>query len=283
MPLAQPCGVWFPGWEGALARFPVSPPRRQEYRQAVIRFLHFCRETRQVASVPAARAFIETVQLQRPQGETTLATWKEALNWFFREGRRSQPAPGVSSIATGDQAAARATTPACWTPNGRLDVPPLAARDQGRSAWERRLIQTLRARKYQWRTEQSYRGWATRFTAWLERRGGRIEEVTAPQVRDFLTELATQRQAVNALVFLVREALGRDPGQFGDFVRARHRVRMPVVLSRAECQRLFAALQGTPRLMAELMYGSGLRQRHARIRDCSCGRTCGVRIRVTNW
>ena len=246
MPLAPPCGVWFPGWEGALARFPVSPPRRQEYRQAVIRFLHFCRETRQVASVPAARAFIETVQLQRPQGETTLATWKEALNWFFREGRRSQPAPGVSSIATGDQA---------------------AARDQGRSAWERRLIQTLRARKYQWRTEQSYRGWATRFTAWLERRGGRIEEVTAPQVRDFLTELATQRrvaastqrQAVNALVFLVREALGRDPGQFGDFVRARHRVRMPVVLSRAECQRLFAALQGTPRLMAELMYGSGLR------------------------
>ena len=151
MPLAQPCGVWFPGWEGALARVPV--------------------------------------------------------------------------------------------------------------------VQTLRARKYQWRTEQSYRGWATRFTAWLERRGGRIEEVTAPQVRDFLTELATQRrvaastqrQAVNALVFLVREALGRDPGQFGDFVRARHRVRMPVVLSRAECQRLFAALQGTPRLMAELMYGSGLR------------------------
>ena len=34
-------------------------------------------------------------------------------------------------------------------------------------------------------------------------------------------------------MFLVREALGRDPGQFGDFVRARHRVRMPVVLSRA--------------------------------------------------
>ena len=26
-----------------------------------------------------------------------------------------------------------------------------------------------------------------------------------------------------------------------------------------------------------------LRQRHARIRDCSCGRTCGVRILVTNW
>jgi integrase len=34
---------------------------------------------------------------------------------------------------------------------------------------------------------------------------------------------------------------------------------VPVVLTRGECQRLFAALDGTPRLMAELMYGSGLR------------------------
>jgi integron integrase len=34
---------------------------------------------------------------------------------------------------------------------------------------------------------------------------------------------------------------------------------VPTVLSRKECQQLFEALEGTPRLMAELMYGSGLR------------------------
>ena len=34
---------------------------------------------------------------------------------------------------------------------------------------------------------------------------------------------------------------------------------MPVVLSRGECERLFEALEGTARLMAELAYGSGLR------------------------
>jgi len=32
-----------------------------------------------------------------------------------------------------------------------------------------------------------------------------------------------------------------------------------VVLNRAECERLFEAMEGTPRLMAELMFGSGLR------------------------
>jgi len=59
-------------------------------------------------------------------------------------------------------------------------------------------------------------------------------------------------------VFLVQEALGRklDPLEFE---RASPRRRMPVVLSRAECGRLFAALEGTSRLMAELAYGGGLR------------------------
>ena len=86
-------------------------------------------------------------------------------------------------------------------------------------------------------------------------------------MRDFLSELATrqrvavatQRQALNAVVFLVREALGRPLEDFGDFTRARAVKRVPVVLSREECQRLLGALEGTTRLMAELMYGSGVR------------------------
>jgi integron integrase len=82
----------------------------------------------------------------------------------------------------------------------------------------------------------------------------------------FLSELAvrrraspsTQKQALNALVFLLREALHREVGEIA-FRRAAPRERMPVVLSREECGRLFGALEGTMRLMAELMYGSGLR------------------------
>ena len=87
------------------------------------------------------------------------------------------------------------------------------------------------------------------------------------ELRDFLSDLATrqrvavatQRQALNAVVFLMREALGKPLADFGDFTKARRGERVPVVLSRAECQRLLAALEATPRLMAELMYGSGVR------------------------
>jgi integron integrase len=86
-------------------------------------------------------------------------------------------------------------------------------------------------------------------------------------VKGFLTHLAaregvsaaTQKQALNALVFYLREVEGQTPGDFSDFVRARRRARTPVVLSAGECRRLFGALEGTFGLMAELMYGAGLR------------------------
>ena len=60
-------------------------------------------------------------------------------------------------------------------------------------------------------------------------------------------------------MFLLREVEGKELGDFGDFTRARRRLRMPVVLSREECARLFEAMEGVPKLMAELVYGSGLR------------------------
>jgi integron integrase len=93
-----------------------------------------------------------------------------------------------------------------------------------------------------------------------------LANVTAAEVRGFLTMLAveercsvaTQKQALNALVVYFRDVEGRELGAF-EFERARKRVRVPVVLNRAECERLFEALEGTPRLMAELMFGSGIR------------------------
>jgi integron integrase len=88
----------------------------------------------------------------------------------------------------------------------------------------------------------------------------------AEEVGAFLTDLAvqnraspsSQRQALNALVFLMQESLGRDLGKL-DFKRAYPRERVPVVLTKEECQRLFRQLEGSTRLMAELAYGSGLR------------------------
>ena len=251
--------VWFPQWAEVLAQADMPPATRAQYQTALFSFLRFCKQTRQRATVDSARSFIRDLQASGRLGVLELAAWKPALNWFFRTAHQSAKT-GPNSMAP----QRRFHAPGEPVIRG---LPTVGATDLGKTEWERRLIQELRCRHYRWRTEQVYRGWAWRFVHWLDARGQRLEQVTEADVKTFLSELATrqrlsaspQKQALNALVFLLREALGRTLESFGDFIRARKIKRMPVVLTREECQRLFGALEGTPRLMAELMYGSGLR------------------------
>lgn len=75
---------------------------------------------------------------------------------------------------------------------------------------------------------------------------------------DGMVAYGTQRQALNALVFFYRSCLKIDIGAL-QFKRALPRRRLPIVLSQQEIKHLFAAMQGTPLLMAQIAYGAGLR------------------------
>ena len=87
------------------------------------------------------------------------------------------------------------------------------------------------------------------------------------EVTAYLTHLATvrrvsastQNQALSALLFLYRAVLGRDLDWLDDVVRAKRPRRLPVVLAGREVRRLLDAMEGVPRLMASVIYGSGLR------------------------
>lgn len=223
-------GIWFPQWAEVLARLRLPELRLKAYRQAVLAYLQFCKASRQRAAVPSARQFIAQVEQQRRLGASQVAIWKEALNWFFMAAKAANGVPPEPPSA-----ASQSKTELV------MAVPPLAATDLGDSEWEQRLIRELRCRAYQWRTEQTYRMWAQRFNRWLtgRRPGGNVMNAQETDIRDYLSELATrrrvsaatQRQALNALVFLLREALGRLLSDFGDFERARKLKRVPVVLS----------------------------------------------------
>ena len=115
------------------------------------------------------------------------------------------------------------------------------------------------------RTEVSYVAWVRRFVLFHGKRHPR--EMGAPEIAAFLSHLAvearvgasTQNQARSALLFLYRHVLDQDLDPLGDLVAARAPRRLPVVLSRDEVRALLAALYGTRRLQATLLYGSGLR------------------------
>jgi len=123
----------------------------------------------------------------------------------------------------------------------------------------------IRLRHMSPRTEEAYVYWTKRYVLFHQKRHPR--EMGAEEIRQFLTHLAvedhvaasTQNQAFNALIFLYRAVLRIELPAIIDIPRAHRPRRLPTVLSREEVRALLSQLEGTCRLMASLLYGSGLR------------------------
>jgi len=87
------------------------------------------------------------------------------------------------------------------------------------------------------------------------------------EITSFLSSLAvhrkvsasTQSQALSALLFLYRNVLAQDIPRLDGVVRAKLPRRFPVGLTREEVRAVLEELDGTPKLMATLLYGAGLR------------------------
>jgi len=245
--------VSFPEWQSILDLEALETHVRWRYAQAIIRYLHHCKEARTKASIADAKCYLEEGLADDRLGPVD----RDALHWFFVTARKRH---GDSS----SNAIARLRMPdegesADVTPPTPMPIPP------GTPSWEEKLIRTIRQRGFLWNTEQIYRGWLRRYAAGI---APVLPDQAGPdQVRSFLSELATvqqvaastQRQALNALVFFYREVLQIDLGDLGEYRRARRGPKVPVVLSRPEVDRLFAQLDGTWLLMAQVQYGSGLR------------------------
>jgi integron integrase len=128
-----------------------------------------------------------------------------------------------------------------------------------------RVRQAIRARHYSRRTEDAYIFWIRRYILFHGKRHPR--ELGAAAVTEFLTALAvhehlassTQNQALSAVLFLYRAVLGMELGGIVSPPRAREPHRVPTVLGIEDVRRVLNELSGVPRLVATLLYGSGLR------------------------
>jgi len=126
------------------------------------------------------------------------------------------------------------------------------------------LSDALRTRHYSYRTEQAYLDWVRRYVLFHQKR--HPTTMGAEEIRAFLAHLATngkvaastQNQALSAILFLYREVLHKEIEPI--LVNSAKRPeRLPTVLTREEVVRVLSELMGTHKLMAQLLYGSGLR------------------------
>jgi integron integrase len=123
----------------------------------------------------------------------------------------------------------------------------------------------LRYRHYSIRTEKSYIGWIRRFIHFHQKR--HPGDMGDHEVKQFINWLAstrnvaasTQNQALCAVLFLYKNVMKRDMKWIENITWAKRPKRLPVVFSAAEISRILLLLEGPHRLIANIMYGSGLR------------------------
>lgn len=123
----------------------------------------------------------------------------------------------------------------------------------------------LRVKHYSIRTETAYIHWIKRFILFHGKR--HPAEMGALEMEAFLTHLAvdanvsasTQNQALSALLFLYKEVLVVELPWLGNVVRAKLPQRLPVVLTRTEVRAVLVRMKGVYALMANLLYGTGMR------------------------
>jgi integron integrase len=168
--------------------------------------------------------------------------------------------------------------------------PPLdPARGSTDKHWKQvadEMVRMLRLKQLSLRTEKTYMSWLRQFYRFFIGRSPYL--LGGNSVKTFLTYLAverrvaaaTQNQALNAIVFLFRQVLMKDIGDVSNAIRAKRRKRLPVVLTKDEIMRVFTQMEGINKLLAQVLYGCGLRLQEGvtlRIKDIDFERS-SVRV-----
>ena len=123
----------------------------------------------------------------------------------------------------------------------------------------------LRTKHYSYRTEQTYKDWIKRYILFHGKR--HPKDMGEAEIRAFIAHLAAERkvavstsnQALSAILFLYRTVLQMDVQLPPDLSKASRPKRLPTVLTHAEAMQIIGRMRGASRLMAKIMYGSGLR------------------------
>jgi integron integrase len=128
-----------------------------------------------------------------------------------------------------------------------------------------RVRHAIRARHYSLRTEEAYVAWIRRYILFHGKR--HPMEMGEDEINVFLTSLAvdgpvsasTQTQALSALLFLYRCVLEKPLPRADAIIRAKRPGRLPTVFTRNEVRRIFGRMHGSSKLVATLLYGTGMR------------------------
>ena len=142
---------------------------------------------------------------------------------------------------------------------------PLLSFKPSESPFLNQVRQVIRLKHMSRSTEKSYLYYILDFIIFHDKR--HPNEMGVDQVRAYLSHLAiqknvaasTQNIALSALLFLYRQVLKLELPDIDNVERARVPKRLPVVLTRAEVQKVLSWVNGVEGIFLQLLYGTGMR------------------------
>jgi integron integrase len=138
------------------------------------------------------------------------------------------------------------------------------------------LRYVCRAKHYSLRTEDAYAMWLRKYIYFHDKQhpsglnGTHVQAFIQYLSVDKECSASTVRQALSAIIFFYREVLKLELPWIDGLATPKRPTYVPVVFSQREVQEIFNALEGTWRLIAQVLYGGGLRLNEAlqlRIKD----------------
>ena len=135
-----------------------------------------------------------------------------------------------------------------------------------KSAFLNSVKEYMLTRRYSLRTIKTYQYWIKSFIIFHGKT--HPETMGRDEIEAFLTHLAvnqkvassTQALALNAIMFLYNKFLDKPIEDMTEFRRSKRQAKLPVVLTQEEVKKLLSSLHSVHRLMAAILYGSGLRR-----------------------
>jgi len=272
---ARMAALWEDRWvrfRMALKKRGVEPKHQDYYRSWVLSWIKFIKPRKfEEGNLEDVEGFLSQLGAVGKKGWQVHQA-EEALQIMFEEVEprswaRHWP-EGLVKLAPRDldsgEAADLGRRPICDAGRfeGRTDCGVCPSKYLG---FLEQVEEALRLERYSYRTERSYLDWIKRFVVFAQPESRRdLQWERAKDYLDYLTlkrrvSASTLNQSLSALQFVFRTVLKRQAGGLEGIARAETRRRVPTVMTRVEVEALLDGMEGTGRLMAELMYGAGLR------------------------
>ena len=269
--------IHFPRWAEVLGASDLPEQTRESFKLTLRWYLGWCHRRSVGCSFDSARNFIDWAQAEKKASDWIIERWKEAIRWFFLTAKAQAAHCAEYESGKVGRSECRGANDATETESGQVRRPAIPGecyqslndtngeRIKAATEGETSILKVMRRRGMALKTERCYLRWYRDF---VKRTGLKCgKSIQAEQIKSYLDYLAmeravaasTQKQALNALVFIAQQVFELELGDIGDFVRSKNRKRIPVVMSKEETRCFFAHLKGEKLLLAKLQYATGLR------------------------